>query len=145
MHQYHHHSLYLIPLCLCLCLYNRKSSPEPPLLVELRRKTESIYHQEAARMLSGPLQGRYLKLLTSLCKARRVLELGSFVGYSALCLAEGLAGVRDSADTDKDTDTDSGGYLVDNSHRKVVTCESDAKASAIAKEYFDKSEYKSMV
>ena len=42
-------------------------------------------------MCSGHLQGRLIKMLTSMIKPRRVLELGTFSGYSALCLAEGLA------------------------------------------------------
>ncbi|MBD5211554.1 MAG: methyltransferase [Bacteroidales bacterium] len=42
------------------------------------------------RMVSGHLQGRLLKMLVAISGARRVLELGTFAGYSALCLAEGL-------------------------------------------------------
>ena len=42
-------------------------------------------------MCSGHLQGRLIKMLTGMIKPRRVLELGTFSGYSALCLAEGLA------------------------------------------------------
>jgi predicted O-methyltransferase YrrM len=42
-------------------------------------------------MCSGHLQGRLIKMLTRMVKPRRVLELGTFSGYSALCLAEGLA------------------------------------------------------
>ena len=42
-------------------------------------------------MCSGHLQGRLIKMLTSMIKPRRVLELGTFSGYSALCLAEGLS------------------------------------------------------
>ncbi len=42
-------------------------------------------------MLSGPLQGRFLALISKLMRPQRVLEIGTFTGYSALCLAEGLA------------------------------------------------------
>ena len=42
-------------------------------------------------MCSGHLQGRLIKMLTQMINPRRVLELGTFSGYSALCLAEGLA------------------------------------------------------
>lgn len=41
-------------------------------------------------MLSGPLQGKVLELMSSLLRPRRILEIGTFMGYSALCLAEGL-------------------------------------------------------
>lgn len=43
-----------------------------------------------ARMLSGSVQGRLMKMLVQMCGATRVLELGTFTGYSAICLAEGL-------------------------------------------------------
>ena len=45
----------------------------------------------APRMLSGHLQGRFLSLISHLMQPKRVLEIGTFTGYSALCLAEGLA------------------------------------------------------
>lgn len=43
------------------------------------------------RMLSGHLQGRFLSLLSQLIQPKRVLEIGTFTGYSALCLADGLS------------------------------------------------------
>ena len=43
-------------------------------------------------MLSGPLQGKLLEMISQLLRPRRVLEVGTFMGYSALCLAAGLAG-----------------------------------------------------
>ena len=43
------------------------------------------------RMTSGHLQGRLLKMLVQIARPRRVLEIGTFAGYSALCMAEGLA------------------------------------------------------
>ena len=42
-------------------------------------------------MLSGPLQGKFLELVSMLLRPRRILEIGTFMGYSALCLAAGLA------------------------------------------------------
>jgi len=42
-------------------------------------------------MLSGPLQGKFLELISMLLRPRRILEIGTFMGYSALCLAAGLA------------------------------------------------------
>ena len=50
-------------------------------------------------MCSGHLQGRLIKMLTQMIRPRRVLELGTFSGYSALCLAEGLADDDCSVDT----------------------------------------------
>lgn len=62
--------------------------PEPENLARLNRAahTRLLY----SRMCSGHLQGRLLKMLVSMIKPRRVLEIGAFVGYSALCIAEGI-------------------------------------------------------
>lgn len=61
--------------------------PEPPHLAKLNRDT----HVQLlwANMCSGHLQGRLLKMLVRMIRPRRILELGTFTGYSALCLAEG--------------------------------------------------------
>ena len=66
-------------------------------------------------MLSGPLQGRLLAMLGGIKGAKRCLELGTFTGYSALCLAESGA--------------------------DVITCEIDVRAANIAKRYFEQSKY----
>lgn len=64
--------------------------PEPPHLALLARRSNlSLVN---GRMVSGHLQGRLLRMLTRLAAPRRVLELGTFSGYSALCIAEGLSG-----------------------------------------------------
>lgn len=65
------------------------SSQEPELLHELYRATylERLY----PRMCSGHVQGRILAMIAGMIRPARVLELGTFSGYSALCLAEGLA------------------------------------------------------
>ncbi len=63
-------------------------SAEPEYLKRLTR--ESCLRLINGRMCSGHLQGRLLKMLTRLCDPRLVLELGTFTGYSALCIAEGL-------------------------------------------------------
>ena len=65
------------------------TAPEPPLLARLARETRARIHR--AQMLSGHGQGRLLSLLSKLLAPRRILEIGTFTGYSALCLAEGLA------------------------------------------------------
>ncbi|GAB4033071.1 O-methyltransferase [Spirosoma gilvum] len=65
------------------------TSPESELLHRLNRNTRA--HIMAPRMLSGHLQGRFLSMISWMIRPRRILELGTYTGYSALCLAEGLA------------------------------------------------------
>ena len=68
---------------------DRNTTAESPLLARLNRETHvQLLH---ARMLSGHAQGRLLSMISHMVRPRRVLELGTFTGYSALCLAEGLA------------------------------------------------------
>lgn len=63
-------------------------SAEPEHLSRLYRDT--YLHHLYPRMCSGHVQGRILKMLTSMIAPKRVLELGTFTGYSALCIAEGM-------------------------------------------------------
>jgi caffeoyl-CoA O-methyltransferase len=60
-----------------------------PLLRDLRTETESL--GEAARMLISPEQGDFLTLLTKLLDVRCAVEVGTFTGYSSICLARGLS------------------------------------------------------
>lgn len=70
--------------------YSEAVSTAPPdYLVRLERETH--LKTLAPQMISGRLQGRFLALLSRLLRPRRILEIGTFTGYSALCLAEGLA------------------------------------------------------
>ena len=64
------------------------TSPESDLLKALNKETHLKTLQP--RMLSGHLQGRFLSFLSKLQRPRRILEIGTFTGYAALCLAEGL-------------------------------------------------------
>lgn len=64
------------------------SADEPELLQALTRETYQKILQP--RMLSGHYQGRVLSMLSKLIRPKTILELGTFTGYSALCLAEGL-------------------------------------------------------
>ncbi|CAM3427090.1 O-methyltransferase [Aquirufa ecclesiirivi] len=64
------------------------SEPENDLLKRLDRETHAQILQP--RMLSGHLQGRFLALISSLMQPKLILEIGTYTGYSALCLAEGL-------------------------------------------------------
>lgn len=65
------------------------TSAESPLLAQLNRETHAKVLQP--RMLSGHLQGRLLSLFSTMIRPRRILEIGTYTGYSALCLAEGLS------------------------------------------------------
>ncbi|MBC6990654.1 O-methyltransferase [Hymenobacter sp. BT491] len=65
------------------------TSPESAVLQRLNRETH--VQVLAPRMLSGHLQGRVLSMLSHMIRPRRILEIGTYTGYSALCLAEGLA------------------------------------------------------
>ena len=62
--------------------------PEGDYLYRLYRATN--LHTLHGRMASGHLQGRLLKMFVQMTQAKRVLEVGTFSGYSAICLAEGL-------------------------------------------------------
>ena len=64
------------------------SEPEEKLLHELDRETN--LRAVAPRMLSGHIQGRLLEMLVQMMRPRRVLEIGTFTGYSALSMAAGL-------------------------------------------------------
>lgn len=61
---------------------------EPELLKRLTRETYQKILQP--RMLSGPYQGRILSMLSKLIHPKNILEIGTYTGYSALCLAEGI-------------------------------------------------------
>ncbi len=66
----------------------KHTSEEPELLSKLSRETYLKFLQP--RMLSGHYQGRLLSMISKLIKPQRILEIGTYTGYSALCLAEGL-------------------------------------------------------
>lgn len=61
---------------------------EPSFLAELRRETHLTVMRP--RMLSGNMQGQFLKMLCRVLKAERVLEIGTYTGYAALSMAAGL-------------------------------------------------------
>ena len=65
------------------------STPENEVLSAITRDTH--VHILNPHMLSGHVQGRALSMLSHMIRPKRILELGTFTGYSALCLAEGLA------------------------------------------------------
>ena len=70
-------------------LHRRPTSPpEDPLLTALDRETHLRVVQP--RMISGHLQGRLLEMLVQMISPQRILEIGTFTGYSAICMARGL-------------------------------------------------------
>jgi len=92
------------------------SSPEDDLLKEINNFT--LNNHSEYQMLSGHLQGRLLEMLSCMIRPRRILEIGTFTGYSAICLAKGL--------------TDDG---------MLHTIELREKDANTAKEFFKKSAY----
>lgn len=92
------------------------TTKENELLSELNRNTWLKVLQP--RMLSGHLQGRILSLISLLKQPKKILEIGTYTGYSALCLAEGLA---------------SGGQL--------ITIDKNEELEDVAKTYIERSDY----
>lgn len=78
------------------------TSPEGELLYQLFRET--YLHEVKPRMISGHLQGRFLSMISRMVHPMHALEIGTFTGYSALCLAEGLApeGILDTIEVDEE-------------------------------------------
>jgi len=64
------------------------TSPENDVLHRLHRET--YLKVEQPHMLSGHLQGQYLSMVSHMVQPRRILEIGTYTGYSAICLAQGL-------------------------------------------------------
>ena len=91
-----------------------QSMPESDAARALREETQCT--MAYAQMLVGPLEGAFLKMVTQLVGARRVLEIGMFTGYSALCFAEALP--------------DDG---------RVLTCEIDETSAALGRKHFANS------
>lgn len=87
------------------------TSPESALLKKINRDT----HAEVLmpRMVSGHLQGRFLALISKMIKPQRILEIGTYTGYSAICLAEGLAqqGKLITIDINEELETRVRGYF----------------------------------
>ena len=96
------------------------SDAEPILLQELSRETHVKVIQP--RMITGHFQGRFLSLLSKILAPKKILEIGTYTGYSALCLAEGL---------------------IENG--TLETIEVNPELAAIQKKYFDKSDYSTQI
>lgn len=78
------------------------SENEPELLVALNKETHQKILQP--RMLSGHFQGRVLSMISKLVNPKHILEIGTYTGYAALCLAEGLqdGGTLDTIDNNEE-------------------------------------------
>ncbi|WP_405207897.1 O-methyltransferase [Aquimarina sp. LLG6339-5] len=79
--------MHFIPEALDTYVVNH-TEQEPELLEQLTRETYQKILQP--RMLSGPYQGRVLSMLSKLINPKNILEIGTYTGYSALCIAEGM-------------------------------------------------------
>lgn len=93
---------------------------ESDLLEQINRETH--LHVLKPRMLSGHLQGRMLSLLSHMIKPQHILEIGTYTGYAALCLAEGLR-----------------------PDGKLITIDNNAELSIRAKAYFSRSSYSDQI
>lgn len=103
------------------------SEPESPLLRELNRETH--VKAQSPRMLSGHLQGRFLAFLSKLIRPEKILEIGTYTGYSALCLAEGLtpAGELYTIDPNEETNLMARSFFERSPYaKKIRLIESDA-------------------
>jgi caffeoyl-CoA O-methyltransferase len=92
--------------------YSEKhTSPESPLLSKINRDTHLKVMRP--RMLSGQLQGRLLSLISKMVQPKRILEIGTYTGYSALCLAEGLqqGGTLITLDKNEELESRVRGYI----------------------------------
>jgi caffeoyl-CoA O-methyltransferase len=99
----------------------RLSEPLPPLLLEL---TEETYALEGRRadMISGRVQGGFLQMMVALSSARRVLELGTYTGFTALMMTAALP-----------------------PDGELVTCEVDSRRATVAQKYFDRSPHRTRI
>ncbi len=96
------------------------SDTESDLLKELNRQTHLKISKP--RMLSGHLQGRFLSFISKLINPTYILEIGTYTGYSALCLAEGV-----------------------NQNGKLITIDPNEETNVFAQRFFDKSDYKNKI
>ncbi|MDG1698242.1 MAG: O-methyltransferase [Polaribacter sp.] len=98
----------------------KHSQQEPQILKELGRETwQKVLNP---RMLSGPFQGRVLSMVSKLVSPKNILEIGTYTGYSALCLAEGLE-----------------------KKGKIFTIDKNEELQTLQNKYFEKSGYRNQI
>lgn len=96
------------------------SQKEPELLQQLNKETwQKVLNP---RMLSGSYQGRLLSIISKLIHPKIILEIGTYTGYSALCLAEGMQ-----------------------KEGRLITIDKNEELENFAKKYFNKSAYKNQI
>ncbi|MFY9242304.1 MAG: O-methyltransferase [Polaribacter sp.] len=96
------------------------SQQEPTILQELSRET---WQKELnPRMLSGAFQGRVLSIISKLIQPKTILEIGTYTGYSAICLAEGLS-----------------------TKGKIITIDKNEELETLQNKYFEKSGYRNQI
>ena len=96
------------------------SQNEPKILRELTRETwQKVLNP---RMLSGAFQGRVLSILSKLIQPKTILEIGTYTGYSTLCLCEGLS-----------------------KNGKIITIDKNEELEALQRKYFEKSDYSNQI
>jgi predicted O-methyltransferase YrrM len=96
------------------------TSPESAVLARLNRETHAKILQ--SRMLSGHLQGRVLAMFSQMMRPTNILEIGTYTGYSALCLAEGLA-----------------------ENGKIITIDINEELEDFTRQFFNESEFSSKI
>mgnify|MGYP000627117432 CR=1 FL=1 len=96
------------------------SQREPKILQELTKETwQKVLNP---RMISGAFQGRILSMITKLTQAKSILEIGTYTGYSALCLAEGLS-----------------------AEGKIITIDKNEELATLQNKYFEKSGFRNQI
>ena len=96
------------------------SQQEPKILQELSKETwQKVLNP---RMLSGAFQGRVLSMISKLIQPKTILEIGTYTGYSALCLAEGLP-----------------------STGKIITIDKNEELETLQNKYFEKSGFRNQI
>lgn len=98
----------------------KHSSPMDELLSEIHQYT--LENHPESHMISGPLQGNLLTMISKMIQPKNILEIGTFTGYSAICLAKGLK-----------------------EEGKLHTIECRANEAKVTKEFFEKSSYSSQI
>ena len=98
----------------------KHSQQEPLILKELSRETwQKVLNP---RMLSGAFQGRVLSMISKLINPEHILEIGTYTGYSALCLAEGLK-----------------------KNGKIITIDKNEELETLQNKYFEKSGFRNQI
>ncbi len=92
------------------------TASEPELLLQLQKETYEV--MEWPNMITGRMEGRFLKMLVQITNAKNILEIGTFTGYSALSMAEGLP-----------------------EDGKIITCEINEDSRDFAQKYFARSPF----